>query len=102
VFGAFARATVSTTEVEIPVVPGGDRPPVVLLHGNLHATCADWRIGASIDLAHDEADLGRVGGVLGVWRERFASEEAGTLPRGHFPPDELPEPTAAALVDFLA
>ena len=86
----------------------------------IHATCEDYRAGASIDLEHDAADLGRIvdvpllalwggeGGlarvfdVLGVWRERFAAVEGRALPCGHFLPEELPEETAAELLRFLA
>jgi len=86
----------------------------------IHATCEDYRAGATIDLEHDEADLGRVvdipalalwggdGGfarvfdVLGAWRKRFASVEGKPLRCGHFLPEERPEDTMAALLRFLA
>ncbi len=48
---------------------------------------------------------GFVGGrydVLGVW-SAYASDVAGqALDSGHFPPEEAPEATTAALVEFLA
>ena len=35
----------------------------------IHATCEDYRAGASIDLVHDEADLGNKvnGPLLALW-----------------------------------
>jgi haloacetate dehalogenase len=51
----------------------------------IHATCEDYRAGASIDLVHDAADVtGRA------------------LDCGHFLAEELPDETAAALLEFLA
>jgi len=85
----------------------------------LHATCEDYRAGASIDLVHDEADLGRTVDipllvlwgakghlvprfdVLGVWGERFPDVRGGALPCGHFLAEELPAETLAELLAFL-
>ncbi len=85
----------------------------------IHATCEDYRAAATIDLAHDEADLGRKitcpllvlwGGkgfiarqydVLGVWRERAVDVRGHALPCGHFLPEEAPEATFAALDAFF-
>ncbi len=85
----------------------------------IHASCEDYRAGASIDLEHDEADLGRrvacplliVWGeagriarlydVLGLWRERGEDVRGGTVPGGHFPAEEAPDETTEALLDFL-
>jgi haloacetate dehalogenase len=85
----------------------------------IHATCEDYRAGASIDLVHDEADLGRKiacpllalwGGkgfiaerydVLAVWRERADDVRGEALPCGHFLPEEAPEETLAALREFF-
>jgi haloacetate dehalogenase len=85
----------------------------------IHASCEDYRAGASIDLAHDEADLGRMldipllvlwGGkgklttlfdVLGVWGARFPDVRGKPLPCGHFIPEELPDETTAELLGFL-
>jgi haloacetate dehalogenase len=88
----------------------------------IHATCEDYRAGASIDLEHDRDDLSRVAcpllvlwgaegfvgvhyDVLAIWRE--AAAEPGlvsgyALPGGHFGPEEAPEATLAALRGFLA
>ena len=85
----------------------------------IHATCEDYRAGASIDLEHDEADLGRTLAcpllvlwgkgrldrhfdVLALWRERGQEVAGRALPTGHFLAEELPEETASELVSFLA
>jgi haloacetate dehalogenase len=87
----------------------------------IHATCEDYRAAASIDLAHDEADLehkiacpvlalwGKRGlmerhfDVLATWRERAAGAVSGhALECGHFLPEERPEETAAALLEFFS
>jgi haloacetate dehalogenase len=83
----------------------------------IHATCEDYRAGASIDLEHDEADLGRrvkcptlvLWGEKGkpahldeIWR-RYAADVTGqALPAGHFLAEEVPDETAAALLEFFA
>ena len=84
----------------------------------IHATCEDYRAGASIDLEHDAADLGkkiscpffvlwgegrldRHFDVLACWRE-WADDVAGKALRGgHFLPEELSEETATELLDFF-
>ena len=85
----------------------------------IHATCEDYRASATIDLLHDEADMsqkvicpllalwsekGFVGhkyDVLETWRERASNVRGGTLPGGHFIPEESPEETYRALREFL-
>jgi len=70
----------------------------------IHASCCDYRAGASIDLAHDEADLGTrlacptlaLWGANGLmhtlmdieaaWRARCADLRVGTVPGGHWIP----------------
>jgi haloacetate dehalogenase len=87
----------------------------------IHATCEDYRAGATIDLEHDAADedarttcpllalwgekglMHRHFDVLATWREKAAGPVAGkALPCGHFLPEEAPEATLAALGSFLA
>ena len=87
----------------------------------IHASCEDYRAAASIDLADDEADLdhriacpvlalwGRRGlmerhfDVLATWRERAEGAVSGqALDCGHFLPEERPQETAAALLDFFS
>lgn len=88
----------------------------------IRAICEDYRAGATIDCAHDDADksagrriacpvLALWGAharleawydTLAVWRE-WASEVRGrALPCGHYLAEELPEETAAELVAFFA
>jgi haloacetate dehalogenase len=86
----------------------------------LHAMCEDYRAGASIDLQHDEADLGtllpcptlilwgvhgamhRLFDVLETWRPRAPGAQGKALPAGHWLPEECPNELAAALLEFLA
>ena len=85
----------------------------------IHATCEDYRAGASIDLAHDEADLhnkvtcpvfalwsaagyvGRTQDVLGIWNEYATDVRGQSLPCGHYIPEEMPDETYAILKGFL-
>lgn len=85
----------------------------------IHGSTSDYRAAASIDLAHDEADLGRkvecptlvFYGSAGLmaklfdipaeWRKRFARPQAASLPGGHFFPDQFPVETARTLIGFL-
>ncbi len=87
----------------------------------VHATCEDYRAGASIDLEHDEADFGagrRVAcpllalwgakGTVGalydppaVWREYGTDVHGRSLDAGHFLVEERPAETVAALRAFL-
>ncbi|HLH90576.1 MAG TPA: alpha/beta hydrolase [Xanthobacteraceae bacterium] len=85
----------------------------------MHGSCADYRAAATIDLAHDAADLGRkvacptlaFHGSRGVmarlfdipaeWRKRCVQAREASLPGGHFFVDMFPEETARILVDFI-
>ncbi len=88
----------------------------------LHATCEDYRAGATLDVEADRADLaaqkiiacptqilwGAAGipaagaGPLDVWRATFAPQAEGSaIDAGHFLPEENPAATAAALLAFL-
>ena len=86
----------------------------------IHASCEDYRAGATIDCVHDEADRspraircpllalwgdGRKNrhryGVLDTW-SRWATDVRGQgLPCGHFLPEEAPADTAGALESFF-
>ncbi len=86
----------------------------------IHATCEDYRAAASIDLAHDDADMDRkitcpvlalwagkgamhkMYDVVATWRERAVSVSGTALPGGHFLPEEAPEETFAELKAFLS
>lgn len=85
----------------------------------IHATCEDYRAGASIDLEHDAADshkkircpllvlwgdsgtVGRLYDPLAIWRGKAVEVEGRALPCGHFLPEEAPAETLAALLPFL-
>jgi haloacetate dehalogenase len=90
---------------------------------HLHATCEDYRAGATIDVTHDRQSLtagsqilcptlvlwGETGipaagaSPLDVWRSTFAPQAQGQgLAGGHFLPEENPAGTLAALEAFLA
>jgi haloacetate dehalogenase len=87
----------------------------------IHASCEDYRAAASVDLEHDEADagqgrlvtapvlalwgarsfVGRTYDVLRIWRD-YAPEVTGkALPADHYLPEEAPQQTTAALLNFL-
>jgi haloacetate dehalogenase len=88
----------------------------------IHASCEDYRAGATIDLEHDRAsrdagekiacDLYLIWGTRGLvgkrfdplalWRERASGRVEGVaLETGHFVPEEQPEETARRLRDFF-
>ena len=87
----------------------------------IHATCEDYRAGASIDVELDGADLGqrkiasptlvlwgagnqRLAGrrdLLAVWREWASDVRGRGLPCGHFLPEESPDETYDALREFF-
>ncbi len=87
----------------------------------IHATCEDYRAGASIDLEHDRTDraagrkvdcpllalwgtrglVGRNYDMLKVWR-RYARDVSGrALDCGHFLPEERPQDVADDLERFF-
>ena len=84
----------------------------------IHATCEDYRAGASIDLAHDRADadrqlqcptlalwsedgIGSAYDVPGIWRGRSTRFTGRSLDCGHFIAEERPNETIRALSEFL-
>jgi haloacetate dehalogenase len=89
----------------------------------IHAFCEDYRAGATLDRAADEADLnaGRkidaptlvlsgaffltagAAPALDVWRATFAPQAQGgqIADSGHFPAEENPQATLDALLAFL-
>jgi haloacetate dehalogenase len=89
----------------------------------IHATCEDYRAGATLDLAHDQADrdAGKTilcpllvlwgdkgipaasSSPLDAWRTTFAPQATGgAVASGHFLPEENPRETLAALLPFLS
>jgi haloacetate dehalogenase len=89
------------------------------LPDTIHAICEDYRAAASIDLAHDAADLSkkiqcpllvlwseqgpfhRLYDVLQTWRDRAVSAEGKAMPTGHFLPEQMPSELLAELTRFL-
>jgi haloacetate dehalogenase len=85
----------------------------------IRALCEDYRAAASIDLAHDAADLDkkiqcpllvlwsekgpfhRMYDVLQTWRERANNAAGKALPAGHFLPEQIPDQFTAELKPFL-
>lgn len=108
------RAAVRTRQNALNTYLPAFRDPAAI-----HASCEDYRAGASIDLQHDEEDRDRtvacpvlvlwgqhgfVGNnydVLALWRRRALSAQGHALPVGHFVVDEAPQHVARALLDFL-
>jgi haloacetate dehalogenase len=88
--------------------------------GMIHATCEDYRAGASVDLVHDAADLDRkiscptlalwgehgemhrLYNVLDTWRERASNVTGRAVPSGHFIAEEIPDILLADLKKFLS
>ena len=85
----------------------------------IHASCEDYRAAAGIDLEHDRADLdrkiscpflalwgakglvGRTYDVIAEWQARAEDVRGQALDCGHYLPEEAPEATLDALLDFL-
>jgi haloacetate dehalogenase len=85
-----------------------------------HAMCEDYRASASVDLVHDEADIGRMIGVplrvlwaeggamdriydvLEIWQERGTTVSGRPMPGGHNMQEGAPEEVFAELQGFLS
>jgi haloacetate dehalogenase len=84
----------------------------------IHATCEDYRAGATIDLVHDEDDeherlscpllvlwsrqgIGAAYDVLAIWSSEAGDVQGWPLDCGHFLAEERPDEIASALTDFL-
>ncbi len=87
----------------------------------IHASCEDYRASATIDMKHDQADIdakvGLVCPVLALWGQKgyvgnkydvvaewhkWATDVKGFgLPCGHYLPEEAPDQTYQALLDFF-
>jgi haloacetate dehalogenase len=86
----------------------------------IHATCEDYRAGASTDLGHDEFDhaarnkistpmiaLWGAAGIpsesspLAVWKDWAKDVSGKAIESGHFLAEENPDATARALLEFF-
>ena len=85
----------------------------------IHASCEDYRASASIDLEHDAADAnlkltmpllalwganGMVGNkydMLAAWRDVAENVSGFAVPGGHYLPEEAPDETYCALLNFF-
>jgi len=85
----------------------------------IHAICEDYRAAASIDLAHDKADLDkkiqcpmmilwsekgpfhRMYNVLQTWKDRAVQCQGKSMPTGHFLPEQMPAELTQELQTFL-
>ncbi|MGH7359120.1 MAG: alpha/beta fold hydrolase [Candidatus Rokuibacteriota bacterium] len=87
----------------------------------IHATCEDYRAGATVDIEADAADRGRrriacpvlalwgearpqrrEWDPLAIWRDWAGDVRGQALRCGHFLPEEAPADTRAALASFLS
>jgi haloacetate dehalogenase len=85
----------------------------------IHGACEDYRAAATIDIAHDDAETGKVqvpllalwgaDGVieahfdcLALWHERVADVQGWTLPGGHYLAEQCPDKVLDAWVPFFA
>ncbi len=85
----------------------------------IHASCEDYRAGATIDIAHDDGDgdarltmpllalwgahgvIERCFDPLALWRERAADVRGQSLPGGHYLAEEIPDIVASHLLPFF-
>ena len=87
----------------------------------IHATCEDYRAGATVDLANDRTDVtaerkiacptlilwgarsvvGKLFQPLETWRDLVASPTGEAIDCGHFIPEERPDETLRALRGFF-
>jgi haloacetate dehalogenase len=85
----------------------------------IHATCEDYRAGATIDIMHadetrdrkvvcpllvlwgERGVVGRLYDPMKIWREHATDVRGKALPAGHFLPEEVPDETLAELLAFF-
>ncbi|MGO4201031.1 alpha/beta fold hydrolase [Rhodococcus sp. TAF43] len=114
VLGLAGGAPTSMSDEDVEHYKSYFRDPAVV-----HATCEDYRAGASVDLEHDALDVGRriTCPVLVLWGDRgllarrehplnvwkrFAHNVTGEpIPGGHFFIDDSPADVVRAVGEFL-
>jgi haloacetate dehalogenase len=117
------------TMIERLLAPGSSIEPEIMDHyvasfsdpDSIAGTTADYRAGATTDLADDEAShdagarvtcpllvlwgaesfVGKAYEPLAVWQEYASDVRGSALPVGHFLPEEAPEQVLAELQSFL-
>ena len=112
--GAWGRADAFTPEAFAEYLRCFSNPACI------HATCEDYRAAASIDLEHHTADADRkincplmvlwgekalIGSIydpVAVWRDYAMDVSGRGVASGHFLPEEAPEETLSALLEFFA
>ncbi|MEM7104895.1 MAG: alpha/beta hydrolase [Bacteroidota bacterium] len=87
----------------------------------IHASCEDYRASATIDIQHDQIDIdkghkihcpllclwgekGFVGSkydIIAEWSKWATKVEGHGIPCGHYLPEEAPQETLSALLNFL-
>lgn len=85
----------------------------------LHASCEDYRAGATIDLTHDRADFDariqcpllvlwgaknpayQTQDVLKIWESKAINVRGQAVDSGHFIPEEAPDAMLEAILAFL-
>lgn len=86
----------------------------------LHSICEDYRASATIDLAYDKEDLGRVTevplmvmcgelgclhkqfDVIGLWKKRGLDVRGAVVPNcGHYIAEDAPQVVIAAVLEFM-
>ncbi|MGJ8622131.1 MAG: alpha/beta fold hydrolase [Yoonia sp.] len=85
----------------------------------IHGACEDYRAAASIDIAHDDAEVGKIttpllalwgrdGAIeahfdcLALWRERAENVTGHALPGGHYVAEQHPQAVLDAWLPFFA
>jgi len=87
--------------------------------GVIHGTCEDYRASVGIDLDHDRHErykkiqnpllvlwgakgfINRAYDVMGIWTQYASTAEGKPIPSRHFLPEESPDETYQALIEFL-
>jgi haloacetate dehalogenase len=85
----------------------------------IHATCEDYRAGATVDIEHSNQDgskkvvcptlvlwgergtVGRLYDVMAIWRQHAVDVRGKALAAGHFLPEEVPAETLMELTRFM-
>jgi pimeloyl-ACP methyl ester carboxylesterase len=120
----YSKRAMATDMVEVMAVSDAMVAEYLRTFGTpegIHATCEDYRAGATVDLANDRADVaagrkiacptlilwggrsvvGKMFRPLETWRDLVTSPMGEAIDCGHFIPEEKPDETASALLGFF-